>query len=87
MNTNIARSLARYIALPVVSAGIIGGAALGLAGVANAGTYSQPSPSIVATADTTAHPVTTATPGGWWHRHHPSLLDPSIAGQFTPPGR
>ena len=80
MNTNIARSLARYIALPVVSA-------LGLAGVANAGTYSQSSPSIVATPDTTAHPASTATPGGWWHRHHPSLLDPSIAGQFTPPGR
>ena len=28
--------IARYIALPVVSAGIIGGAALGMAGLANA---------------------------------------------------
>ena len=34
MNANIAR----YIALPIVSAGIIGGAALGLAGMANAAT-------------------------------------------------
>jgi hypothetical protein len=30
--------LARYVALPVVSHGIIGGAAIGLAGMANAGT-------------------------------------------------
>jgi hypothetical protein len=34
----IARSFARWIALPVVSAGVIGGAALGLAGMANAAT-------------------------------------------------
>ena len=34
MNANIAR----YIALPIVSAGILGGAALGLAGMANAST-------------------------------------------------
>ena len=34
MNANIAR----YIALPIVSAGIIGGAALGLAGMASAAT-------------------------------------------------
>ena len=38
MTTNIARSFARYIALPIVSAGILGGAALGLAGMANAAT-------------------------------------------------
>ena len=39
------RNFARYIALPVVSAGILGAAALGLAGMANAGTYSyQPTP-------------------------------------------
>ncbi len=38
--TTITRTLARYIALPAVSAGILGGAALGLAGMANAGTYS-----------------------------------------------
>ena len=50
MSTTIKR-FARYIALPAVSAGIIAGAALGLAGAANAGTYSAPSPSIVATPD------------------------------------
>ena len=49
--TTITRTLARYIALPAVSAGILGGAALGLAGMANAGTYSytpSPRPGIVA---------------------------------------
>jgi hypothetical protein len=44
--------IARYIALPAVSAGILGGAALGLAGMANAGTYPthdpSPRPGIVA---------------------------------------
>jgi len=38
MTTNITRTVGRYIALPIVSAGIIGGAALGLAGMANAAT-------------------------------------------------
>ena len=36
---NTTRRLARYIALPAVSAGVIGGAALGLSGTANASTY------------------------------------------------
>src|SRR4029077_11780546 len=40
MTTTIVRSFARYIALPAVSAGILGAGALGLAGMANAGTYS-----------------------------------------------
>ena len=35
-NTTITRRMARYIALPIMSAGIIGGAALGMAGMANA---------------------------------------------------
>ena len=51
------RRLARYIALPAVSAGILAGAALGLAGMANAGTYSYtptPRPGIVATPNTIA---------------------------------
>jgi hypothetical protein len=50
---------ARYIALPVVSAAILGGAALGLAGLANAGTYSyqpEPRPGIVATPNVIARP-------------------------------
>ena len=40
MIANMARRIGRYVALPVVSAGIIGGAALGLAGMANAATPS-----------------------------------------------
>lgn len=52
-------SFTRYIALPIASAGILGGAALGLAGAANAGTYSyqpEPRPGIVAAPKTFAEP-------------------------------
>ena len=71
--TNFTRTLARYIALPAVSAGILGGAALGLAGMANAGTYSytpSPRPGIVAGPSVKAPPPPTATPGARWHREH-----------------
>lgn len=60
MTTNTTRRFARYFALPVISAGIIAGA-LGFAGAANAGTYSQdhtPRPGIVATPTHTAPPAT-----------------------------
>jgi hypothetical protein len=71
MNTNIARSFARYIALPIVSAGIIGGAAVGMAGMANAATTVETnghgSTSIVATPDTKAYPAPNSMPGA---RHH-----------------
>ena len=66
----ISRSFARYIALPAVSAGILGGAALGLAGMANAGTYSYqptPRPGIVATPNTIARPPVVVFPGHRWH--------------------
>jgi hypothetical protein len=59
------RTFARYIALPAVSAGILGGAALGLAGMANAGTYSyqpEPRPGLVATPNTIAHPPVIVVP-------------------------
>ena len=59
MTNTIARSFARYIALPVVSAGIIGGAALGLAGMANATTtvtQNGPNASIVTSPDTLPSP-------------------------------
>ncbi|MGZ5390317.1 MAG: hypothetical protein ACXWD3_00275 [Mycobacterium sp.] len=65
-----ARIFARYLALPVVSAGILGGAALGLAGMANAGTYSyqpEPRPGIVAKPTTLAPPAITMMPR---HRHY-----------------
>lgn len=61
-------SFARHLALPVVSAGILGGAALGLAGMANAGTYSytpEPRPGIVATPNVIARPPIIVMP-----RHH-----------------
>jgi hypothetical protein len=60
----------RRLALTAVSAGILGGAALGLAGMANAGTYSYeptPRPGIVATPNTVARPPVVVIPG---HRHH-----------------
>jgi hypothetical protein len=61
-------AFARYIALPIVSAGLLGGAALGLAGMANAGTYSytpEPRPGIVATPNVIARPPIIVMP-----RHH-----------------
>ncbi|OBK71326.1 hypothetical protein [Mycobacterium sp. 1274761.0] len=73
--------IARYIGLPVVSAGILGAAALGLAGIANAEvttTQNGPSVSIVATPDTYASPAPSAMPG-WWYHHgigHAYLINP-----------
>jgi hypothetical protein len=67
MSTTTTRRFARYIALPIVSAGIIGGAALGLAGAANAATDHVRPPSIVATPDVKAHPAPEASPGWRWH--------------------
>jgi hypothetical protein len=68
--TSIHRIAARYFALPIVSAGIIGGAALGMAGMANAATSvpSDPHPGIVAAPEVKAHPAPEAAPG--WHGHH-----------------
>jgi hypothetical protein len=66
MNKIIAR-----IALPVVSAGVLGGAALGLAGMASAQTTSvdhSTGTAIVASPDTYAKPAPTVKPG--WHHHH-----------------
>jgi hypothetical protein len=76
--SRITRRFARYIALPAVSAGILGGAAIGLAGMANAGTYSYeptPRPGIVATPNTIARPPVVVIPGHRWHRHHGFALD------------
>ena len=66
MNTT---RFARYFALPIVSAGMIGGAALGLAGAANAANNTDVRPpDIVATPDVKAHPAPEAMPGARWHR-------------------
>jgi hypothetical protein len=75
------RRFVRLVALPVVSAGVLGGAALGLAGMANAGTYSYqptPRPGIVATPSTIAHPPVIVIPR---HRHSEGfVIDLSPAG-------
>jgi hypothetical protein len=62
-------SIARLIALPIVSAGIIGGAALGLAGLANAAPSQDPTgPGHSYGPHTFANPAATQQPG--WHAHH-----------------
>ena len=78
MDTRITRRFARYLALPIVSAGIIGGAALGLAGAASAATTDVQQPSIVATPNVKAHPAPEARPGWYWHHgvHHLADLQP-----------
>jgi hypothetical protein len=69
---------ARYFALPIVSAGIIGGAALGMAGMASATPTDAHPPSIVATPTVTAHPAPEAVPGYHWHHGvwHLAELEP-----------
>jgi hypothetical protein len=78
--TTITNTIARYIALPIISAGIIGGAALGLAGAANAtSTATTPgaAPSISTTDGNFHAPITHATPA-WnpvpgakaWREYH-----------------
>jgi hypothetical protein len=60
--------IARYIALPVVSAGILGGATLGLAGMANATTPTSPTgPGDSYAPSVKAKPAPEAKPG--WRNH------------------
>jgi hypothetical protein len=84
MNAKMKR-IARIVVAPVIAAGIAGGVLLGAAGPASAA-ESQSGPAVTATPWTVAHPATNAEPGSWWHRHHPSLLTPSAATNFTTPG-
>ena len=58
---------ARIFALPIIAAGIIGGA-LGLAGAASAATTDAQQHSTVAVPSVKAHPAPDAVPG--WHNHH-----------------
>lgn len=60
--------MARYFAILIGSAGIIGGAALGMSGTANAATTDAQQPNIVAVPSVKAHPAPEALPG--WHFHH-----------------
>ena len=65
----ITNRFARYFALPIVAAGIIGGAAVGLAGAANAANNADVrGPDIVATPNVLANPAAEAMPGALWHR-------------------
>jgi len=80
MTTNITRTFGRYIALPIVSAGIIGGAALGMAGMANAATPTHPSnPGHFYAPVVKAHPAPQAQPG-WQGRHGAAKI------QYLEPG-
>jgi predicted short-subunit dehydrogenase-like oxidoreductase (DUF2520 family) len=59
------------IALPIVSAGVLGGAALGLAGMASAQTTTvdhSTGTAIVSSPDTYAKPAPNVKPG--WRHHH-----------------
>jgi hypothetical protein len=72
------KRFARYFALPIVSAGIIG-AALGLAGVAGAANNADVRPpDVAATPDTKAHPAPVVMPGQYWHHgiHKIEVLQP-----------
>ncbi|MDT5102157.1 MAG: hypothetical protein QOC76_5894 [Mycobacterium sp.] len=61
-------TIARYVALPIVSAGIFGGAALGLAGMANAATPTVASgPGYSYAPSVKAKPAPEAKPG--WRNH------------------
>jgi len=65
-------NIARRLALPLLSAGFIGGAALGLAGTASAEvstTTTNGHHAIVATPDTKAKPPVQAD-SHYGHRHH-----------------
>jgi hypothetical protein len=64
MKNNI---MARYFAILIGSAGIIGGAAIGLSGTASAATTDVQQPNIVATPSVKAHPAPEAMPGWRWH--------------------
>lgn len=67
MNAMTRRSV-RFLALPIVSAGIIGGAALGLAGAANAATTAPQGPGYSYSPEVHATQAPAVTPG--YHGHH-----------------
>ncbi len=58
--------IARVFALPLLAAGIIGGAALGLAGTAGAAVGFDNAGGMVATPDTYATPAAEIVPWGAW---------------------
>lgn len=71
MTKSIARNLARYLALPLVAAGIGAGAVLGTTAVAEAApTISSNDHGNFHAPSTRATPPVLVHPGGRWHRQH-----------------
>jgi hypothetical protein len=69
--TNITSKIARCLALPILAAGIAGGAALGMASTASAAPVISSNDSGNFFAPTThATPAPSSTPGAQAHRHH-----------------
>ncbi|MDH6247471.1 hypothetical protein [Mycobacterium sp. OTB74] len=73
----------RIFGFSIISAGIVGSAALGLAGTAGATTIGEDvrPPHVVATPDTKAQPAPQAIPGARWHHgvYHVTALEPHRA--------
>ena len=60
---------ARYLVLLTVGGSLLGGAAVGLAGMANAATPTEPTgPGHSYSPSVKAHPAPSQKPG--WHNHH-----------------
>ncbi|MDT5019449.1 MAG: hypothetical protein QOD39_5609 [Mycobacterium sp.] len=68
MTNDTTTRIARYIALPIASAAMIGAAALGLAGIANAAATEPTGPGYSYAPAVKAHPAPNAQPG--WRNHH-----------------
>lgn len=87
MSNPIASRIGRFVALSVVAGGILGGATIGLAGVASAADVQESDvrSGLVATPEVTADPAPEAMPGRWYHRHKVHLYPELSAAQFTPP--
>lgn len=72
--------IARTLTFSLISAGVIGGAAVGLTGTAGATTVADNvrPPHVVATPDVTARPAPQVIPGAHWHRgvYRQQILQP-----------
>ncbi|KKF00702.1 hypothetical protein [Mycolicibacterium obuense] len=75
--------IARTLALPLLSAGIIGGAALGLAGPASAAMTVNDDGSMVATPDTVAQPWVGWPRVGYGYYYWPHRASPRPAGRSS----
>ena len=80
MTNAITRRIGRYLAPSAIAAGIIGGAALGLAGTAGAATVADTpelrsgiQSGIVATPYIKAQPAPNVVPGPWWNTNNPGI--------------